>query len=195
MARAFRLKAGRIRGRLDADELAVVVQVLRSTRDFVAPTQADTGDPLLDLVAGMGSEDSAREAPEDPALLRLLPVAHRTDAAHAQEFRALTEHSLRRRKASNLDAAIEALTGQGPGTIELDEAQASSLMVALTDVRLVLGERLGLRTDEDSAALHEALGAAASGDDAAADVRLQQMAYYDFLSWLQESIAMSLLQK
>ncbi|MGB3186791.1 MAG: DUF2017 family protein [Ornithinimicrobium sp.] len=207
MATAFRPKSGRISGRLDAEEIAILVHVLGSTRDFVAPDRQDTGDPLVDLVAGLDSSEPAPEEPQDPALLRLLPVAHRTDAAQAEEFRALTEHSLRRRKAANLDAAIEVLTAAGPGKIELDQQQAGGLMVALTDVRLVLGERLGLRTDEDSAAVHEQLRAATSGPDDAAgsgddddtipsavQVRFQQMAYYDFLSWLQESLAVSLLE-
>lgn len=207
MATAFRPTSGRVSGRLDADEIAILVHVLGSTRDFVAPDRPETGDPLLDLVAGLDDSEPAPKKPQDPALLRLLPVAHRTDATHAEEFRALTEHSLRRRKAANLDAAIEVLTAAGPGKIELDQAQAGALMVALTDVRLVLGERLGLHTDEDAADLHEQLRTATSdldgdsttgdADDtvpSAAQVRFQQLAYYDFLSWLQESLAVSLLE-
>ncbi|MGB5953684.1 MAG: DUF2017 domain-containing protein [Ornithinimicrobium sp.] len=196
MATAFRPKAGRVRGRLNAQELDVVVHMLRSVRDFVAPEQEATGDPLQDLMAGLGGSDDARQPPQDPALLRLLPVAHRDDEAHAQEFRALTEHSVRQHKTSNLDTAIEALTAQGSGTIELDQRQAGALMIGLTDVRLVLGERLQLRTDEDTEAMHEQIHAAAFGEhsqESSEPDRLQQMALYDFLTWLQESLAISLL--
>ncbi len=196
MAKAFARKKGRIVGRMDASEVDVVVQLLQQTRDFVAPTHAETGDPLMDLIAGMGASDAAPLEPEDPALLRLLPSAHRSDKDQAAEFRSLTEHSLRQRKTRNLDAAIAAL-GQGEGTrITLDNGQAQALAIALTDVRLVLGERLDLRTDEDSSALHDELRKAAQGgstSDELDPVRVQQMAYYDFLSWLQEGITLALM--
>lgn len=197
MAQGFARKKGRIVGRLDGEEVAVVLHLLRLTKDFVAPQREDTGDPLMDLIAGLGESDAQPQEPRDPALLRLLPPAHRTDNAQAAEFRALTEHSVRQRKAQTLSAAIEALTLAEPPKVSLDEGQAQSVMVALTDVRLVLGERLGLRTDEDSAALHEEMFDALQGgggkDSAVDPARVQQMAYYDFLSWLQESIALSLL--
>ncbi len=202
MAKAFARKKGRIVGRLDAEEIEVVLQLLRLTKDFVAPEHEDTGDPLMDLIAGLGESDAQPQEPRDPALLRLLPPAHRTDDAQAAEFRALTEHSVRQRKTRTLTAAIDVLAQAEPPTISFDETQAQSVMVALTDVRLILGERLGLRTDEDSTALHEEMVEAlqsaseegASMDDSTVDrARVQQMAYYDFLSWVQESIALSLL--
>lgn len=186
MATAFRRTSGGLRGRLSAHELAVVVHTLREVRDLVAPEQEDTGDPLLDLVTALDAGDDAGQAPQDPALLRLLPVAHRSDEEHAREFRALTQHSLRRRKATTLDDAIAALTSQGPGRVELDEQQAGALMVGLTDVRLVLGERLDLRTDEDATAMYGQV-------EEATGERAQQIALYDFLTWLQESLAGSLV--
>ncbi len=196
MAKAFVRKKGRIVGRMDPPEVAAVVQLLQQTRDFVAPKHAETGDPLMDLIAGMGESDAAPQEPEDPALLRLLPSAHRSDKDQAAEFRSLTEHSLRQRKTRNLDAAIAAL-GQADGSkIILDNVQAQAVAIALTDVRLVLGERLDLRTDEDASALHEELRAAAGGgpsSDELDPVRVQQMAYYDFLSWLQEGITLALM--
>lgn len=198
MAKAFVRKKGRIVGRMEAGEVDVVVQLLRQTRDFVAPTHAETGDPLMDLIAGMGESDAAPQEPEDPALLRLLPSAHHSDKEQAAEFRALTENSLRQRKTRNLDVAIAAL-GAGDGAkITLDDGQAQAVAIALTDVRLVLGERLELRTDEDSSALHDELREAARGAAVSEDLdptRIQQMAYYDFLSWLQEGITLALMDE
>ncbi|MGB3257877.1 MAG: DUF2017 family protein [Ornithinimicrobium sp.] len=201
MAQAFARKKGRIVGRLDSEEIAVVLQLLRLTKDFVAPEHEDTGDPLMDLIAGLGESDAQPQEPVDPALLRLLPPAHRTDDAQAAEFRALTEHSVRQRKTRTLASAIEALAHADPPSISWDQTQAETVMVALTDVRLILGERLGLRTDEDSTALHEEMFEALHTKGPETDeqrpaqeqARMQQMAYYDFLSWLQESIALSLL--
>ncbi|HKJ12281.1 MAG TPA: DUF2017 family protein, partial [Ornithinimicrobium sp.] len=163
---------------------------------LVAPDRADTGDPLADLVAGMGESDPAPREPEDPAVRRLLPTAHRTDADQAAEFRALTEHSLRGRKVRVLTSAMEALSATSPPVVDLSGEQAQDLLVALTDVRLVLGERLGLKDDDDSAALHEEVVRQATDEPDDEDVeRAQRAAYYDFLSWLQETLAASLLDR
>lgn len=194
MASEFRRKGQRVVATMDADELGVVVELLRLTRDFVAPERAGSGDPFLDLVAGLGGTDPDPTEPEDPALLRLLPPAHRTDAEQAAEFRKLTEHTLRSRKAATLSTAIEALTAVDPPKVELDLDQAGALSVGLTDVRLILGERLGLRTDEDSDRLHEQLEQALTGEEEVEPGLVQQMAYYDFLTWLQESVTLALLR-
>jgi hypothetical protein len=194
VASEFRRKGQRVVARMDEDELGVVVQLLRLTRDFVAPEREGSGDPFLDLVAGLGESDPDPTEPEDPALLRLLPPAHRTDAEQAAEFRRLTEHTLRSRKAATLSTAIEALTAVDPPRVELDLDQARALSVGLTDVRLILGERLGLRTDEDSDRLHEQLERALSGEEEVEPGLVQQMAYYDFLTWLQESVTLALLR-
>ena len=196
MARAFTSRKGRYVARMSAEEIGVVVQLLRLTRDLVAPDRADTGDPLADLVAGMGESDPAPREPEDPAVRRLLPTAHRTDADQAAEFRALTEHSLRGRKVRVLTSAMEALSATSPPVVDLSGEQAQDLLVALTDVRLVLGERLGLKDDDDSAALHEEVVRQATDEPDDEDVeRAQRAAYYDFLSWLQETLAASLLDR
>ncbi|MFK5583623.1 MULTISPECIES: DUF2017 family protein [unclassified Serinicoccus] len=192
MATTFRRKRGRLVARFDADEIAVVVHVLRLTRDFVAPERPDSGDPFLDLVAGLGDEVDPEE-PSDPALARLLPPASRDDEAQATEFRRLTEHGLRRRKAATLATAIAALEEAVPPRLELDLDQARALAMGLTDARLILGERLGLRTDEDSVRLHEELEAALAGESEIDPATAQKMAYYDFLSWVQESVTTALL--
>ena len=62
------------------------------------------------------------------------------------------------------------------------------MVIALTDVRLLLGERLGLRTDEDADALQDRLEAAAADDP-----QLHLAAYYDFMTWLQESLTQALM--
>lgn len=62
-------------------------------------------------------------------------------------------------------------------------------MMALADVRLALGERLGLRTDEDSLKLHADL----NSEQALEEPRLTLMYYYEFLTWLQETISLALV--
>lgn len=169
--------------------------LLQQTHEFLAPEPREpTGDPFDDLVARMGLpslKDSAREAsstPRDPALDRLLPSAHREDPELAAEFRRLTEHGLRERKAANLATTISALLSAEGDKVRLDQEQAQAMVVALTDVRLLLGERLGLRTDEDADALQDRLETVLEDDP-----QLQLAACYDFLTWLQESLIQALM--
>jgi hypothetical protein len=195
VARAFKRKGDRFVARLDEVEREVVVGLLEQTHAFLAPVRREpTGDPFDDLVARLGlprlndAGDDAPQAPRDPALERLLPSAHRDDPEMAAEFRRLTEHGLRERKAANLATAISALQTPDGDKVRLDQEQAQAMVVALTDVRLLLGERLGLRTDEDADALQDRLEAA-SGDDP----QLHLAAYYDFMTWLQESLTQALM--
>jgi hypothetical protein len=167
---------------------------MRQTLELIEPARAaPTGDAFTDLVATIGAprlDDGAgaEERPADPAVERLLPPGHREDPEAAAEYRRLTERGLRERKALNLSTAIEALALMDGDKLSLDLEQAQAMVVALTDVRLVLGERLGLRTDEDAEALVERLDEAS---DAEPDLLLA--AYYDFLTWLQESLTVALM--
>ncbi|USQ78642.1 DUF2017 family protein [Ornithinimicrobium faecis] len=203
MATMFRVRKGRFTATWDTGEVAIVLHLLRLTRDFVAPEREDTGDPFLDLVAGLGGTADPEE-PSDPALRRLLPPAHRTDTEQAAEFRRLTEHTLRSRKAANLATAIAALTEALPESgdheptdpvkLTLDADQARAMTMALTDIRLILGERLEMRSEEDSERLHEEFAAAIQGQGEMDPSTVQQMAYYDFLTWVQESLTHALLR-
>ncbi|WP_137122096.1 DUF2017 domain-containing protein [Segeticoccus rhizosphaerae] len=196
MARAFQRKGDHFVAKLDEAELQVVCALLTQTRDLIAPPeQASTGDPFDDLVASLGpvtpDDASSLDTPRDPALERLVPRANREDDEIADEFRRLTERGLRSRKAGNLQEAIDALLAADPPKVSLDQGQAQAVAMALTDVRLVLGERLGLRTDEDAEALQEKLALAEQEDED--DPVLLLSAYYDFLTWLQESVTLALM--
>ena len=195
MAKAFKRKGDRFVARLDSLEREVVAGLLEQTRDFLAPApRAETGDPFDDLVASMGmpsfqeATDPRLEGPRDPALERLLPPAHREDEAVAAEFRRLTEQGLRERKTANLTTAVDALRDADGDKVVLSAAQAQAVVVALTDVRLLLGERLGLRTDDDAEELAQRLDDADQDDPA-----MLLAAYYDFMTWLQESLTQSLM--
>jgi hypothetical protein len=202
VARAFRRKGDRYVAKFDEMERGVVAGLMEQTREIVAPVDAgeprvDTGDAFDDLVAGLGvsvaADDQVGELPSDldnrdPALERLLPTAHRGDEQVASEFRRLTEHALRDRKAANLAVAIGALRGASGDRLELTREQAQAVIVALTDTRLVLGERLGLRTDEDALALDDRV-AALDPDDPT----VYAASFYDFLTWMQESLTTAML--
>jgi hypothetical protein len=109
-------------------------------------------DPLAAMI-GIGT---SVDLPDDPALARLLPDAHADDPAASSEFRRYTEQGLRERKRQCLETAR--LTLGRSGSLTLDDAEAQAWLVALTDVRLVLAERMGLRTEADHEVLLRRIG-------------------------------------
>ncbi|WP_392544989.1 DUF2017 domain-containing protein [Oryzobacter telluris] len=202
MARGFRRRGEgdelRFTARLDGLERATVAGLMDQVHDLLDPADAapEGDDDFSSIVAGLGmgvtvageDQDGLEMAAldRDPALNRLLPNANREDDEVAAEFRRLTETGLRQRKAGAL--AVAAATLRHDDKVRLSEADARAFLTALTDVRLVLGERMGLRTDEDL----EALEAAAHelDDD---DPLGYALAVYDFLTWLQETLATAML--
>lgn len=194
MAQAFQRKRDRLVGRLDQTERSIVIELMAQTREMVAPEQqAATGDAFTDLISTLGdSYDPSEVAERDPVVRRLLPDGHRDDQEAAAEFRAATERTLREQKTRKLTAAIDLLLGvpDNQDKLSFEVPDAITLMMALADVRLALGERLELRTDEDSEQLHADLEAMTDPDQQ----RLAIGLYYDFLTWLQESLALALTE-
>jgi len=198
MARAFLSEDGRYVALLDDTERFMIHGLMQQTRIVLSPEVEPTGDAFADVVASMGvsvaSEDRAEDRAEhqgeerDPALDRLLPDAHRGDDAVAAEFRRLTEEGLRQRKSANLDVAMERLAAAANDEVALDESQAPAFLMALTDVRLLLGERMGMRTEEDAERLHAAMEVIDDDDPLG-----YAMAWYDFLTWLQETLTQALM--
>lgn len=212
MARAFLREKDCYVALLDPTERAMLGGLMEQTRLILAPEVESTGDAFTDLVASMGvslsaadqtdtepdqpsepanpDDDGVSDASDftdrDPALDRLLPTAHRGDDQVAAEFRRLTEEGLRQRKSGNLDVAMRALDTAGTASgnrVVLDAEQAPAFLMALTDVRLLLGERMGMRTEEDAARLHDAMETIADDDPLG-----YALAWYDFLTWMQESL-------
>ncbi len=202
MARGFRRKGSgrhaRYVAQLDPLERATVAGLMDQVRELLEPEPLPAGDDAFSsIVAGLGmgvtvaAEDQvgldAGGADRDPALERLLPTANRQDDEAAAEFRRLTETGLRQRKATALESAAESLR-HDDDRLRLDDEEARSFLTALTDVRLVLGERMGLRTDGDVEEL-EATASELDDDDPLG----YALAVYDFLTWLQETLASAML--
>ncbi|WP_404392658.1 DUF2017 domain-containing protein [Humibacillus xanthopallidus] len=195
MARAFLREPEGLVALLDDGERTILSGLMQQTRVLLSPEIEPTGDAFDDLVASMGvslaaDQDAGGTDDErrDPALDRLLPTAHRGDDEVAAEFRRLTEEGLRQRKSSNLDVAIDRVAAASEDRVVLDDASAPAFLIALTDVRLLLGERMGMRTEEDADALHAAMETIADDDPLG-----YAMAWYDFLTWLQETLAHALM--
>lgn len=213
MRSPFKRRGRTVHVLLPADERAVLARLLGDVRsmlddgtDAARAARAGDGpapdrDPLADLVgvdddwlrdvAAGAAEEPLDERPaaqrfDDPAVARLLPDARRDDPRAAAEFRRLTESGLRSRKRAALARARDALTRPEPVVLDGDEAQA--LLKGLTDVRLVLAERLGLRSDEDAELVHAVLSAAGDTDEP----WVVMAALYDELTWWQEALVREL---
>lgn len=197
MATAFRRDGGHFVADLDHAERTVVAELMSQTLVLLAPSEREsTGDEFLDLVAGLEDTYDPKEVAErDPVVQRLLPDGHRDDARAAGEFRAATERGLREQKSARLASSVDLLAAipQDQEEVRLDEGDAIAFMMALADVRLALGERLGLHTEDDSDALHERMES--MGPEGPRDQYEAVGLYYDFLTWLQETIASSLMSR
>ncbi len=141
-----------------------------------------TPHPAADPLEAMLSVDGPREAPVDPALLRLLPNAHLDDDEAAAEFRRYTERSLRDGKVADASVLLASL-GLLDDEVDdlefvLDAAQARAWMRCLTALRLTLAERLGVTAEDDD--YWEAL------DES--DERLPVYEIYGWLGYLLESL-------
>jgi hypothetical protein len=152
---------------------------LLSDGEAAQPVETDPLEAMLDF-------DEPREPPQDPALLRLLPDAHRDDDEAAAEFRRYTERSLREGKVADARTLIDGI-GEIPDDLpadaadyefEIDADAARAWLRCLTDMRLTLAERLGVAAED------EAYWESLSADDA----RLPIYEIYGWLGYLLESL-------
>jgi hypothetical protein len=189
MAATFtRARGGRVKVRLGDEDRSVVAGLLEAVAQMLEPEEPQGDAPSdVDLFERLEAELAAPR-PADPAVARLLPDASRDDPELAEGFRRLTQDDLRDRKRGALGAAAAALRRRAP--VVLSDGEAQALLKGLTDVRLVLAERLGLRTDEDAEFLHAALaaGAAQGGQEWAKAAEL-----YEVVTYLQEELVHTLL--
>lgn len=166
-------------------------QVVELLRDRNGLSESDD-DPLF---AGVGIAGPI-SAPEDPVLRRLLPDAYGDDEEEdSAEFRRFTEESLTSSKVANAESLIQSLVEGGLVFGENDEEQSEqqievelnpevvqAWLKSLTDVRLALGTRIGIDSDEDA-------NLAAHSEDQSV-VALAEI--YDWLGYVQESLIQSL---
>ncbi len=87
----------------------------------------------------------------DPAVTRLFPVAYRDDEEAAAEFRQYTLSGLIDRKIGNSGRMAASVETHPHGRLELDAEEVGAWLPAITDLRLVLAERLGIHSDADPA--------------------------------------------
>lgn len=189
---------------LDAAERAVLLDVVDEVVALVDGENGAVGPADQGPAAPEHPLDTVRldarpvVPPWDPALRRLLPDASREDPEVAAEYRRLTEADLRSAKTQNLLRLRAVLDAAQPDALVLP-SEASSVAAALTDLRLVVSERLGVRTDQDADALYALVTggvetAADEGEDDARAARSFLATVYVVLSLLQESLVDLMLQ-
>ncbi|WP_157981565.1 DUF2017 family protein [Protaetiibacter intestinalis] len=86
------------------------------------------------------------ELDDAPLLARLFPDAYRDDPDAAAEFRRYTRDELEERK---LEAAESIAATATEGRVDLGPDAAATWARSLTDLRMMVGTRLGIRDDGD----------------------------------------------
>jgi hypothetical protein len=152
--RPFRRKGGAVVARLEAAEAGVLGLLL---------------DQLEQLLTA-----DADDVEGDPVIARLLPAGHRTDPGIAADYRELTESALRSGKTDDLAAVRASLPAEG-GDVRLDRDQAGAWLRTTNDLRLALGERIGITEETEPP------------EDPAGEEG-QQLAVYYWLTALQGSL-------
>ena len=179
--KAFKRSRGKYVADFEAAEVAILADLVDQVRSLLADRRAETPiDPLAELT---GLHPGPAAAPDDPALARLLPDFSRDDPVLAAGLRQLREPELLAAKDSAAVAVLDSLP-PGGGQVHLDAATAQMWAAALTDVRLAMGTRLEITTDDEepAAALADPEGPVAA-----------MFSIYRWLAYVQDSLVMALM--
>lgn len=201
--RGFVRIGGRYAASLDAVERRIIAGVVADVAELLGTSITDVSGGA-DLGPSEGPEgqgavvgwpapwpSEAPGVPADPAVARLLPPASHDDGDLASEFRRLTESDLRAAKVANLRLVHRSLLGR-EGLLLVEDADAPRWAAVLTDLRLVLSDRLGITTDDDAERVY-AVAAGESGDPAQDEVDHALATLYAALTWLQETLVQAML--
>lgn len=168
--------------KLGDDELRLLVRLADEIDELLASTAKDvrSPDPLVELTGLDVDESEVVEAPDDPALRRLLPDAYRDDDEAAADFRRYTENTLRGAKRADATIVRQGLASIAVlGERVLDGDQADAWLRFLTDARLVIATRLGIETADDADAYDHL---------PAGDPRLMLFGLYEWLAVLLDKL-------
>lgn len=163
----YREDSGVITASFTPVEAELISSLATQVAGLLGSVAARSDDPEL---AGTGIGGST-ERDDDPAIARLLPNAYSGDDDASREFRQLTERGLAGRKIDNAIAVLQTLAPIASATasfgsddsltaadelldeiderIELDDTAVLAWLRTLTDIRLTIAARLGLKTDDD----------------------------------------------
>jgi hypothetical protein len=172
------VRGGGVKAVLAAAEASLLHSLVSQIMDLLEPEVAKLDD--LDEIEAL-LQAAAAVPPQDPVLARLLPDGYRDDPEAAGEFRRYTELTLRTAKHEAAKTMLDSLPDAG-GKIQLTPEQAQAWLMALNDVRLALGTKLGVT--EDFEEQWDGL--------AAKDPRRTAFEVYAWLGAVQESLVRAL---
>jgi hypothetical protein len=96
----------------------------------------------------LGQYDEVVHSTGDPVLDRLFPAAYRDDPDASAEFARYTRSGLVDTKSARAGVIAAAVAGDDAALVLTDEDAAQWLPV-LTDLRLIVADRIGIVRDED----------------------------------------------
>lgn len=185
---------------LDDVEISIIRSLAVQLLELIGPGPAEDApdDPLAELFA-----DGPTEPPKDPVLRRLFPDAYgdperapdslaegEERLARSAEFRRYTENDLRAGKRESALAVIRSLDsltpgGDGGAILKLTPDESRQWLGALNDLRLAIGARLDITTEDDTDVLY------GLPDE---DPRKPMVMAYLWLGGLQETLVGTLLR-
>jgi Domain of unknown function (DUF2017) len=178
--RPFHRRLGRYTAWLEPAEATLIADLVDQVRQLLAARRTETPpDPLAELT-GMTLGPST--PPSDPAVARLLPDFHAEDTELSAGLRVLHEPELIAAKDAAAVALLDSLP-RGGGQVRLDEDTANCWIAALNDVRLALGVRLEITSDD----------APPPGVDDPESAEAAMFHTYRWLSAVQDSLVTALL--
>lgn len=150
--------------------------LIRLRFDGIEPVLLNTlFDDLVELL-----RDGAGEVTHDPIQMRLFPAGYRDDEAAEEEFRSLTDLSLRTERTDRARQCRAEMADE-PTELELTDEDGQRWIQVLNDLRLALGTELDITEDDEPEI---------DLDDPAA----QQRAIYYWLTGAQDSIVRTLMR-
>lgn len=106
------------------------------------------GTLLSDYEDLVRDSENASESGDDAVIDRLFPVGYRDDPDAAAEFKRYTRSGLVERKTANAGAVTASLASGA--RIDLSTDGFDTWLPVLTDLRLVLAERIGIQADDET---------------------------------------------
>lgn len=163
-ARGYAAHLGRAEREVFASVTREVLALVRSVEGAPSSERDAIVERAQDAAAGLPSFSvDAVPAPEDSALRRLFPDAMTDDDDAAAEFRRFAQPELASAKIARLERLVALFAADEP-TLVVSREEARDAAAALTDVRLVVADRLGVITDADAERVSSSVYDAWDGD-------------------------------
>jgi len=171
--------SGRVSLILDQNERQLLRNLFNQSLELLEKDDVQQhDDPLMQLM----NMDGPTEISSDQALARLFPDAYHDDDEASGDFRRYTEPDLRRAKLENVRVVLDVLDDDQP-KVQLTPAQVQAWLLALNDLRLILGTRIGIGEDnENFDSVDE------SDDEEIAEDANPGLYLYNYLTYLQEML-------